>query len=413
MTPKGRDKNVAETVDVDKSMSKSTKLSSLRERNVLLLIHTSTTLARQMIEGILEYANTHGLWLCAIEPWGYHEKLSISAGWSGHGIIARINSPLLAEEILATGLPAVNLSWHNYGSGIVRCLANQSKAGSMAVEYFMGLGFENFAYCGPIYRQTGYQDKIEQSYTKALQNKGYSSSVYVPSPFDMNPEKWRERLEAMAKWVTGLPKPVAIYAWNAIRARQVTEACRYASIHVPEEVAVLGGDYDETISNTSSPPLSSVDLSSKKIGYFAAELLDQQMNGEPMTKDEILIDPEGIVTRQSTDTIAIKDPMLAQALSYIRRNVTSGIDVSDVLKNFPLSRRMLETKFNNILGRSPAAEIRATRLKRAKHLLRDTSHPISNIAWACGYRNENAMLATFNRVLNVTPSEYRSNSQKR
>ena len=64
------------------------------------------------------------------------------------------------------------------------------------------------------------------------------------------------------------------------RGRQVTEACHYAGIRVPDEIAVLGGDYDELMSHISSPPLSMIDQPAEQIGYAAARLLEGMMRGK-------------------------------------------------------------------------------------------------------------------------------------
>jgi LacI family transcriptional regulator len=98
---------------------------------------------------------------------------------------------------------------------------------------------------------------------------------------------------------------VAILCWNAARGRQVTEACHYAGVRVPDQVSVLGGDHDELMSHISSPPLSTIDLPAEQIGYEAARLLEGMMRGKKARKRPLLFPPTGIIVRHSTDTLAI------------------------------------------------------------------------------------------------------------
>ena len=51
----------------------------------------------------------------------------------------------------------------------------------------------------------------------------------------------------LCDWLNGLPKPIGVLTWNDVRGRQLTEACQYAGITVPEQVAVLGAEDDQIV----------------------------------------------------------------------------------------------------------------------------------------------------------------------
>ena len=53
--------------------------------------------------------------------------------------------------------------------------------------------------------------------------------------------------------------------------------------------------------------MSSIALNTEKAGYEAAQLLDKLMSGEKQTKKIIVAEPTHVVTRQSTDIIAVED----------------------------------------------------------------------------------------------------------
>jgi LacI family transcriptional regulator len=216
-------------------------------------------------------------------------------------------------------------------------------------------------------------------------------------------------------WLKSLPKPVGIFTWATESGREIIEACRIADIAVPFEVAVLGGDYDEILCVATSPALSGIVVPSERIGYEAAELLDSLMRdkGKASAGQEkpILIPPTGIVTNRSTDTVAISDPDLAQALRYLRDRAFESIQISDILQKVPVSRRSIERKFVKVLGRTPAEEIRRLRMARAKNLLANSSMSIEAIANSCGYGTYNYMSYVFTNECGMTPREYRKRLQ--
>jgi LacI family transcriptional regulator len=142
-------------------------------------------------------------------------------------------------------------------------------------------------------------------------------------------------------------------ACNDIRGQQVLNACRAIGVAVPDEVAVIGVDNDEVLCDLSDPPLTSVVPNTERIGYEAAALLNRMMAGTHAPKHPIFIEPAGIVTRRSTEVLAIEDRHNRRGYPFHSRTPSEGIDVSDVLTSMPLSRSTLERRFARALGRSP------------------------------------------------------------
>ena len=77
---------------------------------------------------------------------------------------------------------------------------------------------------------------------------------------------------ALAEWLRGLPKPVALLACSDLRGQQVVTVCDQAGIVVPDEVAVLGIDNDDVLCELCNPPLSSIDPDAEGVGYAGAAL---------------------------------------------------------------------------------------------------------------------------------------------
>ncbi len=216
------------------------------------------------------------------------------------------------------GLPAINLSWYPArGERIAQCTVDPVISGQMGAEYFLSAGHKQFAFCGPL-RELGYRDGYAESFCKALKKKGFSCNVYQSPGGDQQTVPWGTQLASLVDWLTQLPRPVAMLCWSAARGRQVTEACHYAGIRVPDEVSVLGGDHDELMSHISSPPLSTIDQPAEQIGYEAARLLEGMMRGKKPRKRPLLLPPTRIIVRHSTDTLAIDDEIVRDALQLIR-----------------------------------------------------------------------------------------------
>jgi LacI family transcriptional regulator len=214
----------------------------------------------------------------------------------------------------------------------------------------------------------------------------------------------------LSDWVRRLPKPVAIFACNDVRARQVLVSCGNTGFRVPDDVAVLGVDNDEVICDLSSPPLSSVEPNTWQIGYTGAALLDKLMAGGSVAQQRVLISPQRVQVRRSTDVVAVEDPEVAAGLGYIQDNACRGICVSDVASTLSVSRTTLDRRFHRCLGRSPKDEIDRVRIDRARLLLDVTDYKIRVVASMAGYRSASQFVNAFKRITGCTPGMHRDRS---
>ena len=215
----------------------------------------------------------------------------------------------------------------------------------------------------------------------------------------------------MAAWLAKLPRPIGIMACYDIKAQQLLDVCRELEIAVPEEIAVIGVDNDRLLCDLASPPLSSVAPNTQRTGYEAAELLDRMMAGETIASEAHLIAPLGVETRQSTDVLAIDDADVARAVRFIRQNFRSGINVADVLREVPLSRRILESRFRRTLGRTMHQEITRLRMAHVKRLLADTDLPLTEVAQSSGFEHVEYLSVAFKRETGSTPRDFRRKSR--
>ena len=69
------------------------------------------------------------------------------------------------------------------------------------------------------------------------------------------------------------------------------------------------------------------------------------MRGEKAHQRCFLIDLIGVVTRRSTDILAVEDRLVAKTMTFIQSGACEGITVRDVATALAVSRSGLETRF--------------------------------------------------------------------
>ena len=381
--------------------------TSSRRKQVALLIETSNAYARGLLQGVVHYIREH-------RPWSFHlmeqgrgdDPPPWLAGWKGDGIIARIETPRIARAVVKTGVPAVDLSAARLVPALPWVETNDEEIAQIAADHLLERGFKRFAFCGDA--RFNWSVWRQHHFVARLRAAGQECAVYQPiaSARDVAAEAG-----ALARWLRKLPKPVGVMACYDIRGQQVLDACRGAGLAVPDDIAVIGVDNDALLCDLASPPLSSVIPNAHRAGYEAAALLDRLMQGKRVPAAAHLIQPLGIAERQSTDVLAVDDRAIVQAVRMIREHACEGINVSDVLKTVPLSRRVLEQRFQKLLGRTPREEILQVRLARVKQLLGETELALYQIAERTGFEHVEYLSVVFKREMGVTPSAWRAGAQ--
>lgn len=339
------------------------------------------------------------------------QRLPDLRSWEGDGIVADFDDPAIARAVLQSKLPAVafggGYGWYLAGSGIPYFYTNNQAIANLAADHLLNRGFRHFAYCG--YAHTpinGWSEEREKAFVERIKVQGFSCAVYRGRY--KTSRQWTSIQRSLGAWLMLLPKPLGVMAANDNRGRQVLEACRACDLRVPEEVAVIGVDNDELLCQLSSPPLSSVEQGAKRLGYEAAALLNQMMEGKQCPQRQVVIDPTGVVTRQSTDVLAIQDPQVAKAMTFIREHAFDGIKVPDVVNAVAVSRSGLETRFAAVLGYTIHIAIRKVQMEQVRRLVSDTNFPLKQIAADTGFKSVQHMTTLFVKAFGQPPANYRN-----
>jgi LacI family transcriptional regulator len=375
-------------------------------KRVAVIMQPVRTYCRRIMLGVAS-VSSQARWECVLLPADAPPPLA-DFGSFVHGLIGHFAEPELAEQVERAGLPAVDISpAERKGHALPRVSTDDVAVGRLAAAHLLSLGLPHFAFFGtrPDYysflRQKGFNDGITAA--------GLSCHVLLDAPSD-GAALAEGALEA---WLRALPKPIGVLASTDSRALQLLAMCRKTDTAVPKSVAVLGVDNDDVFCEFANPPLSSIALSTRRIGYEAARMLDRLMAGEKPANGQLLVPPAGVVPRRSSDLPAILDADVAAAVRYISLHVQDDLQVADVLREVHVSRRSLEQRFMKVLGRSPAAEIRRAQVEVAKQMLSETDEPMARVALAAGFSNAKQLGSGFHHETGVTPTAYRGQHRTR
>lgn len=382
---------------------------------IILLIDFTEDYGKSLLKGVTKYSKENGPWLFCRMPMQYREDLSMdniiqfAKDWKADGIIAQFYNHANIKKLVETKIPVIVEDFKERFEEFPNITGGYFEAGQMGAKYFINKGYKNFAFYGfdnivwSRERAEGFEDSV----------KKHGEKVHFFSPKKIaSRELWYYKPSALSKWLTKLPKPIAIMACDDERAQNITEACKHSKIKIPEEVAVLGVDNDELTCNLSDPPLSSIGLDTEQGGYEAAKLMRQLIENKNQGLHDIIVRPTTIITRQSTDICATTDKQIAKALNFIHQNIENNINVEDVLKKVSISRRALEKRFLDVTDSAVYKYICHLRIRKFSDRLLESEKSIYEIAIELGYNDNKNLSRLFKQIHGCTPLQYRKAKAK-
>ena len=376
------------------------------KRHVALVVETSSAYGRDLLAGIVRYMRTHGEWSVFLEQRDlWKQPPAWLNQWQGDGIISRATTPKLVEAVAKTKVPLVEVTDRRGDGELPQVRSDDAEIGRQGAEHLLERGFQRFAFCG--FSHEAWSERREHAFGERIAEEGYECFHYNSTWHGRAAREWEAEQEHIMRWLAEIQPPFAVMACSDVRGQHVIDACSKLELVVPEQVAVVGVDNDELLCRICSPPLSSVIPNAERVGFRAAELLAQLMDGEQPAERNCLVKPLGVATRQSTDVVAIDDRSVASALQYIREHACRGLSVAEVVKHNPISRSTLERQIRKYLGRTPQEEIRHVQIKRAKELLHATDLSAERIAILCGFDYPEYFFVVFKRITGITTTEFR------
>jgi LacI family transcriptional regulator len=386
---------------------------------VALLIETSREYGRGLLRGVIAYQREHGPWSIFFRPHGLGEPPPRwLRQWHGDGILARINDRRMAEALAQCNVPVVDLRFalldiaRDHPNIVQGVGIDNFQVVQLAADHLLERGFRHFGYIGLPRGQYVWADYRCDQFVQRIEKLGHSCSVFASRSGHHREGSYEHEQDEIIAWVRGLPKPIGVMASHDDLGQQLLDACRRVGVRVPDEVAVLGVENDEFLCNLAQPPLSSIAFNAEHIGQEAAALLERLMRGRKPPRKLLLIPPLRVITRQSTDILALDDADVAAALRLIRERARHGLTVAEVLREVPLSRSLLERRMRQAIGRTPKAEILRLQLDWVRELLAETTLSLDQIAQRAGYKHTQNMVELFKKKFGQTPGAYRRAVQR-
>ncbi len=339
----------------------------------------------------------------------------LPAGFAPQGaLVDRLPDHKLVRDWRKAGIPVVRLGLlpHPDDALVAAVIPDQEAEGRMAAEHFHDRGFRDVGYVGSepwSEKQTLYEGFRAQAealgMTCHLTRFGHIDGESI--------ENKRARPEReFAHWLRACPKPLGLLASGIARAVTQCSWADLAGFRIPEDVAILAirGDISEICANTI-PTISTVERDYAGMMRSACDLLAKLMAGEPVPKVPIVIGPQEVVERESTNVLATDDDAVASALRYMHNHLQDDFSVDRLADQTGLSGRQLVRRFQKALHRSVTEELLRQRLEETKHLLRSTNIRIIDIAPKVGFHSTAYLHRTFRRAFGQTPEQYRRAGQ--
>ncbi|MDZ7619172.1 MAG: substrate-binding domain-containing protein, partial [Patescibacteria group bacterium] len=327
--------------------------------------------------------------------------------WEGDGILtlALPSRPDLTRYLRKARVPIVALTADVEKLTATRVLLDNFRMGQLAAEHLLERGFQHLAF----FKCTDYTDVRDRE-------AGFAAAVKAAgldyARLDWHAAARKNRHRSMVAWLVAQlrkqPKPLGVMGQSDHRAYSVINACEAAGLAIPEQVAVVGVDNDPYTCELAPVPITSVDSNRAELAYRGAELLDRLMDGQEAPTAPVVIPAIGLVVRRSSDTLAIEDPEVAKAVSFIWQHYDKRIGVADVVASTLASRCVLYKAFKHYVGRTIREELERKRIEHARQLLLTSTDKVHHIARQCGFGSGEQFCRAYARVTGSTPSDFRA-----
>jgi len=363
----------------------------------------------EVIQGVVDYVRrepTLSLAIRGAEPFVPWEELK---KFRGDGLIAAAYTRRALQRLTRMRIPVVNVSSHIDQDQVPSVATDDTALGRLAAKHLLGLGLKNMA-C--LYYPRLHSDVLRLAAFREEVERANLSVTPVPVSF-CHPVK---RLEVerpevdtpkLVRPLANLSRPLGVFAVHDEFAAAAAEAARRLGASLPYDMAILGSANNGIICRACNPSLSSIVQPGRQVGFEAASMLHRLLSGERLTTRHLRLPPVRIAIRRSTDVMATRDELVAEALEQIRLRCSEPFTIEELAELMCVSRSGLYKRFMEALGTTPTYELRRARLAEAEKLLSTTELQVPSVAFNCGYNSVGAFCRAFRSATGTTPVEYR------
>lgn len=379
-------------------------LQASRPVEVAVVVDASSEEAARIVSGLGSHVRGEwgGRWrLDLLVRDAAHRQRDPLAAWSGDGVIVVGTGRTPPTVARAGSWPVVFVGYDESSTQRPLVYPDDRAAACMAAKHLADAGISHVALCGA---RIPAMTALAEDLAAWGRDRRARISVF-DHPATGSPAKSRQRL---GDWIVGLPKPAGVIAVSSMIASELVAVCHRRRVDVPGDVALVGIGIDESLSDAMQPQLTRVVRNLEAMGKEAATMLDRAFSQGTGGGDRIGVPPRGIVIRGSSDTTAVADPLLREAVRLIRcRACEERLTSEDVAEALGISRRSLDRLCTRHLGRSIRDEIHRCRLAQARLLLLTTDDKLLAVAVRTGFANAAHLCTAFKAAFGATPGQFR------
>ena len=382
-------------------------------RNILLFAASVTPANRLGYDGVFRYAKS-AKWNVHLIEYGLAAKKrqhladeeipnipDLLKMWQPDGVIVECGGRIPVLPLSDFGrMPLVLLNCHSQHAGKSHpCVYTDAEAiVRVAMRELLSLGFRDYVFV-PHPEDVIWNREREAAFFRMVKANGKSAHTIDIAAGGT------DVMGVLMDAISCIPKPCGVFAVNDEMGSKVVSACALAGLSVPDDVAVVGVDNDESLCEQSQVSLSSVRIDYEEQGYMAAELLDRRMESRSKGRRRakaahLLVDVAGFVRRASSRRCV--DARVAKALEHIRLHALEHVSPAQIAELMGVSRRFADKLFLSVVGQTVFDMVRNTRIERVKEMLSSHSRSIASIADKCGYHSLPILCREFKTVVGVS-----------
>lgn len=375
---------------------------------ILILIDSSTEFSRRFLSGLARYANENGPWAFYRIPQYYitlYGEVGILERIKAWHIDAVISQWEFEDTSFLNNLdiPVFLQGYKDSSENFSKIVGDYVGPAKMAAQFFAKRRFKNFAFYG---NKNFYWSKARAEAFRQEVEKLKGNYFFLETE-SLNDMQWGNSHILLNDWLTNLPKPVGLFACDDNFALQVSEMCKINDITIPGEISLLGLDNDELLCNLSFPSISSIVTDDENGGYETGKNIHMQISSKVNVPFYINIKPIQIKLRLSTEGYGISDKYISDTLRFIDENIYTNITIDQLTSIVPMSRRNLEKKFRDTMGKSIHQFILDKKVESIIDELINTEKSLLEIAMDLGFTDVRNAYRIFKEKTGYTPMDYR------
>lgn len=384
---------------------------------LLMITDFTEQFSYKLLRGIMAWSRRQEQpWVVCKMPPSYKREIGIprvvewAKNWRADVVVGQFDPGEEVALFRRNGIVAVAQDYIAPFTQIPNLTGDYYLTGAMAARRLCGHGFKNLGFFG--YENVCWSDGRLKGFQETLWKEYHIDNLHIFMDRQLS-SLWSYDTSALQHWLFSLPKPIGIFACDDNQAEILVETCQAAGINVPLEVAIIGVDNDEVTCNLTSPAISSVNMDIEKAGFELAQMVTHMVQDPTYPGEDIVIRPVAVVARGSTGIQATDDPVVAAAMRFIYQNRMRKILVADVLREVPVSRRLLEQRFKAVTGASLYTVISNLRIDYFAQQLISTSDTVSEIAARMDEPDTKSLSRRFRALKGCTPTEYRKKKMRK